>query len=157
MVVKKLLLFLKDILKIFNHLPIYLDVNNLKGALVLDVKDIITKINKSVDSLEFTTARKYIEENIELVNQNRIHLKSNAREILKFLNEQMESGEKPLTKSEISLLNTLNVYATRFDIRSMKRNIKGNEQLLLKKESINYLNTDARIFLESMGAIKIEK
>ncbi|KGR76543.1 hypothetical protein [Ureibacillus sinduriensis] len=122
----------------------------------MDIKDVITKINKSVDALEFTSARKYIEENIELVNQNRMHLKSNAREILKFLNNQSESGEEPLTKAEISLLNTLNVYATRFDIRSMKRNIKGNEQLLMKKESINYLNSDARIFLESMGAIKIE-
>lgn len=129
----------------------------MKGAIVLDIKDIISKINHSVDALEFTSARRYIEENIELVNQNRIHLKSNAREILKFLNNQYESGEKPLTKAEISLLNTLNIYATRFDIRSMKRNIKGNEALLLKKESINYLNSDARIFLESMGAIKIEK
>ncbi|MDN4492158.1 hypothetical protein [Ureibacillus aquaedulcis] len=119
----------------------------------MDIKDIISKINKTVDALEFTTARKYIEENIELVNQNRVHLKSNAREILKFLNEQLESGEQPLTKAEINVLNTLNVYAARFDIRSMKRNIKGNEQLLLKKESINYLSTDARIFLESMGAI----
>lgn len=137
-------------------MPIYLIANKLKGAIVLDIKDIISKINQSVDALEFTSARRYIEENIELVNQNRIHLKSNAREILKFLNNQYESGEEPLTKAEISLLNTLNIYATRFDIRSMKRNIKGNESLLLKKESINYLNSDARIFLESMGAIKIE-
>ncbi len=137
-------------------MPIYLSANNFEGAIVVDIKDVITKINKSVDALEFTSARKYIEENIELVNQNRMHLKSNAREILKFLNNQSESGEEPLTKAEISLLNTLNVYATRFDIRSMKRNIKGNEQLLMKKESINYLNSDARIFLESMGAIKIE-
>ena len=119
----------------------------------MDIKELILKINKSVDELEFTTARKYIEENIELVNQNRIHLKRNARELLKFLYEQLESGEASLTKTEITVINTLNVYATRLDIRGMKRNIKGNELLLLKKETINYLNTDARIFLESMGAI----
>lgn len=119
----------------------------------MEVEDIILNINKSVNQLEFITARKYIEENIELLNQNRIQLNSNAREILKFLSEQLESGEKPLTRTEISKINIINVYATRFDIRSMKRNISGNEALLLKKETLNYLNSDAKIFLESMGVI----
>ena len=113
-------------------------------------------INNSVDQLNFTSARKYIEENIELVNQNRVHLKSNAREILAFLNDLFESGEKPITKREVAALNTINIYATRFDVRGLKLNLKGKEQLLLKKEALNYLNNDAKILLESMGAIKKE-
>ncbi|MDM5333449.1 hypothetical protein QUF56_09440 [Ureibacillus composti] len=120
----------------------------------MDINEIIALINKSVDQLDFTSARKYIEENFELVNQNRVHLKSNAREILKFLNDKLESGEKPLTKTEIVALNAINIYATRFDLRGLKLNLRGKEQLLLKKEALNYLNSDAKILLESMGSIK---
>ena len=121
-----------------------------------NINEIISLINNSVDQLNFTSARKYIEENIELVNQNRVHLKSNAREILAFLNDLFESGEKPITKREVAALNTINIYATRFDVRGLKLNLKGKEQLLLKKEALNYLNNDAKILLESMGAIKRE-
>lgn len=123
----------------------------------MDITNLITQINKSVDELDFTKARKYIEENLELVNQNRLHLKSNAREILKFLNEKLESGEKPLTKSDIAALNTINIYANRFDLRGLKLTLRGKEQLLLKKESLSYLNSDAKILLEGMGAIKTQQ
>lgn len=119
----------------------------------MDINEIISKINKSVDALDFSTARKYIEENIELVSKNRVHLKNNAREILKFITDKIDSGEKQLTKTEITTINSINVYATRFDLRGLKLVIKGNEQLLLKGEIINYLNADAKILLEGMGAI----
>ena len=122
----------------------------------MDINEIISKINKSVDDLDFTTARKYIEENIELVSNKRVHLKSNAREILNFIIEQSNIGEKPLSKTELAIINSINVYAIRFDLRGLKLSIKGNEQLLLKNEVLNYLNADAKILLEGMGAIKID-
>ncbi|MEL4025107.1 hypothetical protein [Lysinibacillus endophyticus] len=119
----------------------------------MDVRDIITKINESVEQLDFTTARKYIEENLELVEQKRSLLKTNAREILKFIIEKMISGEKPLSKSELNDIRVINTYATRLDIRGLKLNLKGKEQLLLKSETLNYLNADAKIILEGMRAI----
>ncbi|MEL3961228.1 hypothetical protein MKZ01_08100 [Lysinibacillus endophyticus] len=119
----------------------------------MDVRDIITKINESVEQLDFTTARKYIEENLELVEQKRSLLKTNAREILKFIIEKMNSGEKPLSKSELNDIRVINTYATRLDIRGLKLNLKGKEQLLLKSETLNYLNADAKIILEGMRAI----
>jgi len=114
----------------------------------LDINEIISKINKSVDDLDFTTARKYIEDNFELVSKKRVHLKSNAREILNFLIEQSNTGEKPLSKTEMAIINSVNVYATRFDLRGLKLCIKGNEQLLLKNKVLNYLNADAKILLK---------
>ncbi|RUL55603.1 MULTISPECIES: hypothetical protein [Lysinibacillus] len=120
----------------------------------MDIKEIISSINHCVDQLDFTTARRYIEDNIELVNKERASLKSNAREILKFILEKNNSGEKPLTKKEINEINVINTYAARFDIRGLKLNIKGKEQLLLKDETLNYLSADAKIILEGMGAIK---
>lgn len=123
-------------------------------TLVVDVKEIISKINEAVEQLDFTTARKYIEDNLEIVNQERAFLKSNAREILKFIIEKINSGEKPLSKTEINEIKVINTYASRLDIRGLKLNLKGKEKLLLKDETLNYLNADAKIILEGMGAIK---
>lgn len=120
----------------------------------MDIDELISKINKSVDELDLVATRKYIEDNIELVNQNRVHLKSNAREILSFLKDNLDSGENPLTKNEIAEINVINTYARRFDVRGLKLNIQGKEQLLLRKETLNFLNADAKIILEGMGVIK---
>nr|WP_106779633.1 hypothetical protein [Lysinibacillus timonensis] len=120
----------------------------------MDVNEIIRKVNNSVDELEFATARIYIEENMDLLIENKNKLKSNAREILNFLQNRNDTGEKPLTKIEMSKINTINMYASKFDVRGIKLCVKGNEQLLLKKEVINFLNADAKIILEGMGAIK---
>lgn len=120
----------------------------------MDIDELISKINKSVDELDLVATRKYIEDNIELVNQNRVHLKSNAREILSFLKDNLDSVENPLTKNEIAEINVINTYARRFDVRGLKLNIQGKEQLLLRKETLNFLNADAKIILEGMGVIK---
>jgi len=122
----------------------------------LEHKELIAIINKLVDELDFISARKLIEENMEWVNQYRVHLNSNAREILAFLKHKLDSCEKPLTKSDIATINAINMYASKFDLRGLKLTIKGKEQLLLRKETLNFLNTDAKTLLESMGTIKKE-
>lgn len=48
----------------------------------------------------------------------------------------------------------INTYERRFDVRGLKLNIQGKEQLLLRKETLNFLNADAKIILEGMGVIK---
>lgn len=116
-------------------------------------KDIITSINGFVDSLNFSTARKFIEENYELVSENRHLLNHNAREIFKFVEKHLNSEEEPLTRDEIRAITVVNTYATKFDLRGLKLTLKGKEQLFLKEHVLGYLNADAKILLEGLGVI----
>ncbi|KAA0547088.1 hypothetical protein FZW96_13990 [Bacillus sp. BGMRC 2118] len=118
------------------------------------VKDLIENIHKRVEDLDLVTARKYIEDNIELLKGNRNLLKGNARELLSFIIARIESGEVKLAREEIATALTINKFATNFDLRSLKLAIKGKEQLLLSKEFIGYLNSDAKTILQGMGAIQ---
>lgn len=120
----------------------------------MSIKELISKINQSVDELDLVTTRKYIEDNIEVLNENRRYLKSNARELLNFLSSRLESGYEPLTRTEMATIAAINNYATKFDVRSIKMVIKGKEQLLVRKDFIDHLNSDAKIVLEGMGAVE---
>lgn len=123
----------------------------------MDNKELILEINKAVDELDFVSARKLIEDNFKIVDRYQVHLKSNAREILIFIKSRLDSGEKPLTKMDIALINTINLYASKFDVRGLKLSIKGKEKLLLRNDAINYLNADAKTILQGMGTIKVER
>lgn len=120
----------------------------------MSIKELISKINQSVDELDLVTTRKYIEDNIEVLNDNKRYLKSNARELLNFLSSRLESGYEPLTRAEMATISAINSYATHFDVRSIKMVIKGKEQLLVRKDFIDHLNSDAKIVLEGMGAVE---
>ncbi|MCH1626463.1 hypothetical protein [Fredinandcohnia quinoae] len=119
----------------------------------MKIEDVIAQINKSVEELDFISARKYIEENLEILNEKKIHLKNNARELLDFLTERTEKGYQPMGRRELATINAINTYATKFDVRGLKMLVKDHAQLLLRDDVISYLNTDARIILEGMGAI----
>ncbi|MEH7383231.1 hypothetical protein V7138_22405 [Bacillus sp. JJ1533] len=119
----------------------------------MDIEQIIKEINNSVDELDLVTARKYIEENIDLLNTKRNFLNRNARDLLKVLTEMHHSNYKPLQRNELAIINTINTYATRFDLRGLKLLIKEHSQLLLREDIIPYFNKDAKIVLEGMGAI----
>lgn len=113
----------------------------------------LEKINQSVEDFDYTSARKYIEGNMELLTANKRYLKGNAREILNFLIEQAASGVKPLSRNELSLINAVNTYAYKFDLRGIKMLLKDNTKLFLREETISYLNSDAKTILTGMGAI----
>lgn len=119
----------------------------------MNLEDIIAEINKSVEGLDFISARKYIEENLEVLQEKKFHLKNNARDLLDFLSERSEKGFKPMDRRELSTINAINTYASKFDVRGLKMLIKDNAQLLLRDDVMSYLNSDARIVLEGMGAI----
>lgn len=119
----------------------------------MHVLDLIGRINNSVEELDFAAARMYMEDNIEILNANRSHLKSNARDLLEFLTKRMEAGVKPLTRKDMAILNAVNSYASKFDLRSLKVVIRDHSLLFLRNDISAYLNTDARIILEGMGAI----
>jgi hypothetical protein len=120
----------------------------------MHVLDLIAKINTSVEELDFAKARLYMEENIEILNDNKNHLKSNARELLDFLTKRKEAGVHPLTRKDMAVLNTVNSYASKFDLRGLKVVIRNHSLLFLRNDIEAYLNADARIILEGMGAIQ---
>ncbi|EIJ80379.1 hypothetical protein PB1_08457 [Bacillus methanolicus PB1] len=120
----------------------------------MQLEELINKINKSLDELDLVTARKYIEENIELLNKNKALLNSNARALLEFLTDNQKSDVKPLTRQEMSTINSINIYALRFDIRGLKLLIKDKANLLSRKDVVQYLNSDAKTILSGMGVIE---
>ena len=115
--------------------------------------EVIEKINKSADEADFVTARKLIEANMPNLHQHLSKLKRNARELFEFLVTNMDNDFETLTRQELGEINVINTYATRFDIRGLKVYIKNKGKLLIKKEALRYLNSDAKILLESMGSI----
>lgn len=123
----------------------------------MKIKELITKINKSIDDVDLVTARILIEANIDILNQYRSILTGKTRELVKFLTTRLESGEEQLTRSEMATVMAVNSFATKFDVRSIKTAIKGKEQLLLKSDFLNHLNSDAKVILEGMGAIESKK
>ncbi|MFC5541448.1 MAG: hypothetical protein C0P75_012455 [Bacilli bacterium] len=122
----------------------------------MDIKKLILCINGAVDALEYATARKYIEQNLDIVDENRHLLNSNAREILQFVKDNLGSSEQPLTKKEMNIITVINTYAKKLDVRGLKLYLKEKEkeQLLQRKNVLNILNADAKILLTSLGFIK---
>ena len=116
-------------------------------------EELINQINNFVDQLDFVTARKLIEDNLEILKKHRVSLKSNARELLKIIVERSESGNEPISRQEMATLLAINSYASKFDLRSLKIIVKDKASLLLRKDVVDYLNNDAKVILEGMGAI----
>lgn len=120
----------------------------------MNLQELATKINACVEDVDLVAARKYMEENKELLKDNKSLLKRNARELFDFLLNSSESNSKPLSREEVAATNAINLYATRFDIRGLKIAVKNHSELLLREDIKPYLNKDARILLEGMGAIQ---
>ena len=119
----------------------------------MHVLDLVARINNCVEELDFAAARMYMEENLEVLNENRSRLKSNARDLLEFLMKRMEAGQQPLTRKDMAVINAVNSYASKFDLRGLKVIIRDHSLLFLRNDIEAYLNTDAKIILEGMGAI----
>ena len=116
-------------------------------------QELIKQINNSVEDLDFATARKYIEENITILNENKNVLKGNSRELLDFLNDRLNSGHEPLTRQELAAISAVNSYASKFEVRQIKMIVKEKTSLFLRSDIREYLNTDAKVLLEGIGAI----
>lgn len=119
----------------------------------MELDELIHKVNQCVEDLDFFSARKYIEENLDALDSYKSLLKSNAREILKFIQERQKSGYKPLTRQELATINTINSYAYHFDLRGIKLVLKSKAKLFLRDDIITYLNKDAQEILKGMGTI----
>lgn len=124
------------------------------GGKQMKINEIISKLNQSIEELDLVSARQYIEQNMEALNANKSLLKNNARVLLDFFTNISETGIQPLNRQELSAIHSINTYAARFDLRGLKLFIKGKENLLLRADASQYLNADAKIILEGMGAIE---
>lgn len=106
-----------------------------------------------MENLDLVTARKYIEENLDLLIENKNHLKRNVRELLDVLIAMPQNGHQPLNARELNIIHTLNRYATDFDLRALKLSVKNNADLLMREDVRQYLNADAKVLLHGMSAI----
>ncbi|MET1014952.1 MAG: hypothetical protein ABWX61_10670 [Paenisporosarcina sp.] len=120
----------------------------------MNLQELAKKINACVDDVDLVAARKYMEENKTILVENKSLLRRNARELFDFLLNSSESDSKPLSREEVAATNAINLYASRFDIRGLKIAVKNHSELLLREDITPYLNKDARILLEGMGAIQ---
>lgn len=119
----------------------------------MDINELLRKVNTSIDNLDLITARRVIEDNIDLLNENRHHLKSNARSLLDILKNSTSSEFSTLNRSEMNILNSINLSASKFDVRGLKLTIKNNPELFIRKDLMHYLNEDAKTLLIGMNAI----
>lgn len=120
----------------------------------MDIFELLKKINQCIDDLDLVSARRYIEENIDLLNKNKHLLRGNARELLDFLTNKTDRGFQPLNRQEMNVIYSINAYASKFDLRGLKLSVKNNADLLMKDDVKYYLNADARILLEGFSAIQ---
>lgn len=120
-------------------------------------KDVIQVINEKTGELDFSSARTYIEANLEEVGMRKHQLSRNARGILEHVVQLREKGEEPISRQEIGEIQVVNTYARRFDVRALKIFLKGKEKLFLKSETQGYLNSDAKTLLASIGVIEKEE
>jgi hypothetical protein len=120
----------------------------------MDISELVKKISKSMDSLDLVTARRLIENNIELISENRHLLRTNARSLFELLNNNSESAINTLTRQEMNVIFSLNSYASKFDIRSLKLSIKNNSDLLVRKDIKHYLNEDAKTLLIGLNVME---
>lgn len=120
----------------------------------MKLEELVKLINQSCDNVDYISARKYIEANLELLYKHKLLLNSNAREIVLFLKEQEEAGKKPLTRQELGIIQTINQYAYNFNLRGIKIVLRENPKVFLKEETLPYLNSDAKTILTGMGVIQ---
>ncbi|TQR21036.1 hypothetical protein FG384_05425 [Psychrobacillus vulpis] len=123
----------------------------------MDMSELVKKVNASMDNLDLISARRLIEENIDLINENRHHLRSNARSMFDIVKNNTESVINTLNRKEMNVIYSINAYATKFDIRGLKLSIKNNPELLVRKDIQHYLNEDAKTILTGMKVISINE
>ncbi|QUG40534.1 hypothetical protein KD050_14675 [Psychrobacillus sp. INOP01] len=120
----------------------------------MDYRDLLKQINNSMEKLDLISARKYIEQNLELVGNYRHLLRSNGRALFDFLRNEKDSGREPLDRREMTILYSINRYASSFDIRGLKLLVNNYPDLLMRQEIQAYLNDDALTLLESLNVIQ---
>ncbi|WP_153722880.1 hypothetical protein [Sporosarcina cascadiensis] len=118
----------------------------------MNAQELFKAINQCVDELDFISARKYMEQNKTLLQRGKHRLNRNAQELFQFVTDR---GGEQLSQKDINMLHAINRYASNFDIRAFKLIVKDQAPLISRKDSLMYLNDDAKTLLESMNAVSV--
>lgn len=119
----------------------------------MDFQELLKQLNKSIENLDLVSARKYIEENIEILAKNRQLLHGNSRAMFDLIKQKNDLGEKSLSRHEMNVIYSINSYATKFDLAGLKLVINNNPEIFLNEETKQYLNTDAKTLLQGMKVL----
>lgn len=119
----------------------------------MDFRDLLKQLNKSIDNLDLVSARKYIEENIDILTKNRQLLQGNSRAMFDLIKQKKDLGIKPLSRHEMAVIYSINNYATKFDLTGLKLVVNNNPELFVNEEIIQYLNADAKTLLQGMKVL----
>lgn len=120
----------------------------------MDFRELLKQLDKSIDSLDLVSARKYIEENIDILTKNRQLLRGNSRAMFDLIKQKIDTGEKPLSRHEMNVIHSINTYATKFDLTGLKLVVNNNPELFLNEEIKQYLNVDAKTLLQGMKILQ---
>lgn len=123
--------------------------------MVMNIRTLIFKINKSCDDLDFIEARRLIEFNIIKLSESVYYklLNENAKVLVKhILKEQTNKDYPPLTRLDRLKINNINLFCSDFDISMLKRALKDSIDLIQRPDVEQLLNNDAKIVLKTMGA-----
>lgn len=121
---------------------------------IMDFPELLKQLNKSIDSLDLVSARKYIEENIDILTKHRQLLRGNSRAMFDIIKQKVETNEKALSRHEMTVIYSVNTYATKFDLAGLKLVVNNNPELFLNEEMKQYLNEDAKTLLQGMNVIQ---
>ncbi|MER2076533.1 hypothetical protein [Psychrobacillus psychrotolerans] len=119
----------------------------------MDFPELLKQLNKSIDSLDLVSARKYIEENIELLTKNRQLLRGNSRAMFDIIKQKKDTGEKTLSRHEMTVIYSINKYATNFDLAGLKLIVNNNAELFINEDVKQYLNEDAKTLLQGIHVL----
>lgn len=119
----------------------------------MDFQELLKQLNKSMDRLDLVSARKYIEENIDILTKNRQLLHGNSRAMFDLIKHKKDTGEKPLSRHEMTVIHSINTYATKFDLTGLKLVVNNNAELFVNEEIKQYLNEDAKTLLQGMNVL----
>lgn len=119
----------------------------------MNFMQLVRKIEDCLDKSDLVMARKYIEENMSLLIEQKNHLSRNVRELVEVLHTMPEKVGTPLSPKEMAIVHAWNSYASNFDLRGLKLSVKNNSDLLIRDDINEYLNADAKVLLEGMSAI----
>lgn len=115
--------------------------------------ELVKRIEQCMDGLDLVSARRYIEDNMDILMENKNHLRGNVRELVDMLYTMPEQKASSLNSQEISIIKSLNAYAAEFDLRSVKLSVKNNAELFMREEVKEYLSSDAKLLLQGMSAL----
>lgn len=113
----------------------------------------IHTINDCMEKLDYITVRKYIIDNIHHLNLYKHLLDDATLNVLQYLNTTIDSEPQPVSRQEVAIIYSINMYSKMFDVRSLRMKIKENPSLLMRQDIKHYFNEESKTLLEGMRVI----